>query len=308
MKAKPRRGSLVFPLVLIAAGVLLLLSNLGLIEGALWPDLLRFWPVLVIAVGLDLLLGRPSFGVAFGTLVFICLGLAVAGALFYALAPNAWTSAEHAVTYPLHDVSAAAISLSCERCAVAIDRPAVSGTLIEGAVSVFADARLHQMASAVTPDGISTYVLTTEPRFPFRIPSSRDELPWALQLAAELPLTVAVSTDGSATIDLRPFLVTAFDLAAGESPCEIWLPNRTDSTIHLSGSEIVVHVPSGVGVRVLGSPSEELKTSGEFLREGDELVSDTYDDAAIRALVIVRPNTFRLTIEPADHVPDAQSI
>ena len=259
-------------------------------------------------MGLDLLLGRPSFGVAFGTLVFICLGLAVAGALFYALAPSTWTSEEHAVNYPLHEVSAAALSLSCERCAVAIDQPAVSGTLIEGTVSVFADARLHQMTSAVTPDGISTYVLTTEPRFPFRIPSSRDELPWALQLSTELPMTLAVSTDGSAAIDLRPFLVTTFDLTAGESPCEIWLPDRTDSTVHVSGSEIAIRVPDGVGIRVLGSPSEELKTSSQFLHEGDELVSDTYDDAAIRALIIVRPNTLRLTIGPADRVPEAESI
>ena len=307
MTAKRRRGSLVFPLVLIAAGVLLLLSNLGLIEGALWPGLLRFWPVLVIAVGLDLLLGRPSFGIAIGTIVVGVLGLVVGGTLFFALAPDTWTSEEHAVSYPVHDVSSAAVRLSCERCSMTIEEATSTGALIDGTVSVSADARLHQTASAVTPDGISSYILTTDPRFALRFPSAGEDLPWALKLSADLPLTLTVAADGPVRIDLRPFQVTEFDVTAGDDLCEIWLSERVDSTTHLSGNEIVVRVPEGVGVKVLGSPMDQLTTSSGFLLEGNALVSSNYENAGARALVIVRPGTWHLSIEPATETLDSSS-
>ena len=307
MTAKRRRGSLVFPLVLIAVGVLLLLSNLGLIEGALWPELLRFWPVLVIAVGLDLLLGRPSFGIAIGSIVFVVLGLVVGGALFFALAPDTWTSEAHGVSYPVHDVSSAAIRLFCERCSMTIEEATSTGVLIDGTVSVFADARLHQTASAVTPDGISSYILTTDPRFPFRFPSASEDLPWALRLSAELPLTLTVAADGPVKIDLRPFQVTEFDVTAGDDLCEIWLPERVDSTIHLSGTEIVVRVPEGVGVKVLGSPTDELTTPSGFLLDGNALLSSNYEYADVQALVIVRPATWNLSIEPVTETLDSSS-
>ena len=55
-----RAGSLVWPIVLIGLGVLFLLNNLGIISWDVWTLVIRMWPVLVIAIGLDLLFGRRS--------------------------------------------------------------------------------------------------------------------------------------------------------------------------------------------------------------------------------------------------------
>ena len=43
------------PLVFIVAGILLLLNTLELVDWAVWPRLARFWPILVIAFGANLL-------------------------------------------------------------------------------------------------------------------------------------------------------------------------------------------------------------------------------------------------------------
>jgi len=48
------RGSFM-PLVFIGAGILLLLNSLELVDWAVWPRLARFWPILVIAFGANLL-------------------------------------------------------------------------------------------------------------------------------------------------------------------------------------------------------------------------------------------------------------
>jgi len=135
-RSRRRSGSLLFPLVLIAAGILLLLSNLGVVQDDVWPSLLHYWPVLIIALGLDLLLGRPSFGAALGTLIFACLVLAVGGGLFYVFAPSTWTTGQHSLSYPAAEIASATIALSCERCAITIEEPTTGEQLIEGTVTV----------------------------------------------------------------------------------------------------------------------------------------------------------------------------
>jgi len=54
MTRRPAAG-FVIPLVLVAAGVLLLLNTLGVLPWESWSEVGRFWPVLVIAVGLSIL-------------------------------------------------------------------------------------------------------------------------------------------------------------------------------------------------------------------------------------------------------------
>src|SRR5260221_14711850 len=55
-----RRPSLLWPLVLIGLGALLLLQTVGWLPASLWAALVQLWPLLLIVVGLDLLVGRHS--------------------------------------------------------------------------------------------------------------------------------------------------------------------------------------------------------------------------------------------------------
>ncbi len=47
------RGSWVWPVILIAAGAVFLLSNLGLLGAGSWETLINLWPVLLLAIGLE---------------------------------------------------------------------------------------------------------------------------------------------------------------------------------------------------------------------------------------------------------------
>ncbi|MEI8132481.1 MAG: DUF5668 domain-containing protein [Leptolinea sp.] len=51
-EGKRRRG-IFFPLLLLAAGILLLLSNFGYLPGGFWGFVSTYWPVLLILAGLD---------------------------------------------------------------------------------------------------------------------------------------------------------------------------------------------------------------------------------------------------------------
>ena len=65
-----RAPSLIWPLVLITLGVLFLLQNLGYLPWAFWSVAWRFWPVILILVGIQLFFGRRAW-VAAGLVVVV---------------------------------------------------------------------------------------------------------------------------------------------------------------------------------------------------------------------------------------------
>ena len=53
----PRRlTELLLPLLVLGAGIVLLLNTLEVVSWAVWEDIARFWPVLLIAIGLSAIL------------------------------------------------------------------------------------------------------------------------------------------------------------------------------------------------------------------------------------------------------------
>lgn len=84
---KPRQSppSVFWPLVFIAAGIFLLLANLGYLSGELWDVLWRLWPLLLVALGVDQLIGRHSvIGAIFSALFMLVLIGGVVVAVFFA--------------------------------------------------------------------------------------------------------------------------------------------------------------------------------------------------------------------------------
>jgi hypothetical protein len=78
-----RRGVRLFwPIVLIGAGAILLLSNLGVIHGNPWTIMLQLWPVLLIALGLEILFGGST---GWRAVVSALLGLALVGGILWIL-------------------------------------------------------------------------------------------------------------------------------------------------------------------------------------------------------------------------------
>ena len=83
--SRRRSRSFFWPILLIFAGVLFLLSNLGIVDWSTWNLLWRFWPLVLIAVGIDVLFGnRSAVGSIISAFLILALVGAVAGAIFFA--------------------------------------------------------------------------------------------------------------------------------------------------------------------------------------------------------------------------------
>lgn len=62
------RGGFGFALILIIAGVILLLNNFGVLPWEIWVIIVRFWPILLIIIGIENLFSGTTSG---NILVFI---------------------------------------------------------------------------------------------------------------------------------------------------------------------------------------------------------------------------------------------
>lgn len=73
------RGYLFWGIFLLLLGGIPLLDRLGIIDASSWGDVWRLWPVVIIAIGLAILIGRSRMAVA-GTVVMALLIGGIAGA------------------------------------------------------------------------------------------------------------------------------------------------------------------------------------------------------------------------------------
>ncbi len=69
-------------LLLIFIGALFLLNNLGLLSWNIWNELWKFWPVVIILLGVQMLLGKSRGA---GNLITLLTLFVLAGILAYVL-------------------------------------------------------------------------------------------------------------------------------------------------------------------------------------------------------------------------------
>ncbi|TFH31921.1 MAG: hypothetical protein E4G99_13390, partial [Anaerolineales bacterium] len=80
MSARSHRSGIAGPVILIGLGVVFLLNNMGMLSWSVWDVVLRLWPLLLVAWGLDLMIGRRSaWGAATALIIVLAL---IAGGVY----------------------------------------------------------------------------------------------------------------------------------------------------------------------------------------------------------------------------------
>ncbi|NLB73771.1 MAG: hypothetical protein GX795_07055, partial [Firmicutes bacterium] len=125
-----RRSSIVLPSILILLGILLLLYNLGLVDWNVWAAIARFWPLILVALGLELILGRGSIS---RSIVIIIILVIISGlALRHPTARGAVTRTR--VEKPLSGATSAQIQINMGVGALYLSSLPDSSDLISGTV------------------------------------------------------------------------------------------------------------------------------------------------------------------------------
>lgn len=246
-----RRG-LVGPVILIGMGIVFLLNNLGVLSWSIWETLLRLWPVLLVAAGLDLILGRRSI---WGSLLALALTGAVLGAALWL--SGAGTGAAGAprgeqIAQPLGEVERARLRIDPGVGRLHIAAASDSPNLVEGTVDL---ARGEALAQDFTVQGESArFTLGTESTSfgPFTTGWAGQRL-WELQLSPRIPLRLEANLGlGEMDLDLSGLTLESLDVELGLGQIVVRVPEegRFEARIEGAIGQTVVVIPEGMAARV----------------------------------------------------------
>lgn len=289
MNDRHRRPSITGPVILIALGVIFLLNNLDLIELNAWDVVLRFWPILLIAVGLDILIGhRSAWGAAIA--VVVVLAILAGGIVFFDNQPR-WTYAPESVEIPLRNVENATVTLDPALGYLFIDAlPKGSPTLVQGEVRPFSG---EEISETVDFSGKrATIDLRTEGVIFMPFFSG-----WSNQPSWDLALHPGVTTDmivdfgvGKAELDLRDLQIGEIKVEHGIGQTILLLPSADNMDIVLGGGigEIRVVIPKDVGVRLRADVGiGNVLVPSDYTRDGDFYLSPGYAAAGKQIEMVI---------------------
>jgi hypothetical protein len=284
----PRRhGGFVWPLILISAGVIFLLNNMNLLSWSVWDSLWRMWPVLLIAIGLDILFGRRSAIGAFIALVLIVA--LIGGAVWFAVTQvpllTGQTLTTDQVVQELAGATSADVRINLGAGTLRIGALKDSGNLVEGTVSISPG---ETVTRDWRMDGSLAHFELRQRGVP-NVAFGRHvgEAKWSLDLSSSVPMALRVSTGvGEASLDLSGLQVTELDVSSGIGQTQIQLPVRGQLRAKVSGGigQVVVTIPEGMAARIHGSAGlGGLTVANRFTSQGGgQYVSANYATAQDR--------------------------
>jgi len=249
--------SFFWPVILLGAGVIWLLVNLGILPTTnLWL-LLQLWPVLIILAGLDVLFSRHLSLLG----AFLAL-LLIAGVIFILLNGERLNlegrpdPQQESFVVPLDDIETAHFDLELSTQDTRITALENTDNLVEAEIGYFGDLDFR-----VT--GEQEKWITLEQEAVVSLPSLfspvDEELFWNISLSPMVPFDLDVdASTGEADLDLSGILLTnlRFDGSTGAS--EIRLPESTASyDAYIVGStgtiDLVLPREGNISLRVDGS-------------------------------------------------------
>ena len=275
------RQGVVAPAFFIAIGAVILLNNLDIVQWNVWEVILNLWPVLIIAIGLDILVARRSF---LGAILAIIL-------LFAVLAGALWVIGNQTAAAPGMEGEQFVQTLDGAEQAVVVVEPAVAylriGALEQGQVEpeTLMQGSL-QLSSSVTFEreyltrgNIGTLNLSHS-GFRGAYPTWRGfNWEWELHFNPQIPLELEVNQGaGNIELDLSALEVTNLSVDLGVGRTLVIFPVG-DETINASVKgaigEMILYIPREKAVRLTSNTGLALiDVPDGYIQDGEGYVYD----------------------------------
>lgn len=242
--------SLLWPLLLVAIGVLLLLNSLGRINLNFW-DLWRYWPALLILIGLDLLVGRRS---QLGRLIVVLLTLVVLGVcvglILRAPGPVTGGAEVDTISEPLQGAERASLRVESVAGKLTIIKLDDSSSLIEGTLDL-ASSRKPTWKVDWTGDQVSMQLAYQEGTS-FSIGWGRSDS-WDLRLSPAVVWALTANlAAGEGRLDLTGLDLDTLSVELGAGKYQVTLPDRVGGKVSIKGGAggLVLEIPETLAARL----------------------------------------------------------
>ncbi len=287
---------IVFPLLLIVGGVILLLDRLG-VWAISWESIARWWPLLLVLLGLDLILG----GTRVGRWVLLALAIGLLGALLY-WAPRlevGGTYAAERLSRPVEGVHSAEVRLQ-----LGVGQLEV-GALEEGSPQLYEadlryDRRYTHIVHEATDAGGDLRVLIKSDHRAWVPTSGGERNLWVVRLSRRVPLRLEITSGVShSQVDLTGLALTRLDFNGGVGEVEMRLSERAPYEASVKGGvgALTIQVPQGVEARFrVESGLGEVQVGPRFEKQGAYYVTEGFREGAQGIEVSVEGGVGAITI------------
>lgn len=300
---KQKRGvSLVGPVILIGLGVVFLLNNLGILAWNVWEVIFRLWPILLIAAGLDLLIGHRS---VWGSLLALLLTLAVFAGVLWLV--GAGTGIGQAVTgeeivQTLDGATRAEVIIEPGVGTLHVHALPESANLVEGVIRLGRGEKVTR--DHAVEDETATFTLRSGGATfgPF-IGEWGDERAWNIGLNSDVSLKLEISLGvGESEVDLTGLMVDDLQVSMGVGQTTVILPAEGSFQAQVEGAigQTIVVIPAGLAARIqvdTGLAGSQLPDG--YQRQDDVYTSPGYDSAENRVDLEVSQAIGNITIRHA---------
>jgi hypothetical protein len=283
---------------LIGLGAVLLLNNLGLLTWSIWDAVLVTWPILLVAAGLDILIGRRS---ALGSLLALLVTLALFAWVVWLFGSEAGAgeaSGGAEFSQPLSGAAEARIVINPGVGRLHLDALTDSANLVEGSIprsfedSVERDFEVEGETAtfSLRPPGaaIDSFV------------GSAGRGLWAVRINPEVPVHLDLDLGmGETQVDMTGLTVRDVQVSMGLGQTTVILPDEDgfQATIEGAIGQTTVIIPQGLALRIkLDTGIAGRQLPPDYQRQDNIYTSPGYEGADNQAELQASQAIGRITI------------
>jgi hypothetical protein len=245
-----KRDGWIGPLVLLGLGTVLLLGNLHYLAEGGFALLLKLWPVLLVAIGLDIAFGHR--GTIWNNLIRIFLAVLLVAAIVWLAVASPFTSGMKSADYShtLDNAQRSDITFSVAAGELKITGGAEKNLLLIGEAGLPREMTLQPSYTAPVA-GKSELIL--QGNGVELISTNATSRPWDFKLNSFIPINLHSKLGvGEMTIDLTGTKVSEIKAEIGVGAATLTVPAGVDVDAELKGAigELVIRIPKGCQVEI----------------------------------------------------------
>lgn len=298
MNKYENRSGFVGPFILVGIGILFLLNNMGLIQVNFWQLASTLWPVILIGVGLDMLIGRRSTTGSLLALLVTAIFL-IGGAIFVGVDPATTSRGEVTeIRYAPGIVEEADIHISASTGRLTVGTLGESGVLVAGTVRLAGNEEVQENSSE--EGGKAVYRLDSKGVGVVGV--AGNESAWDLRINGEVPSNLDINTGaGEAELNLERARLSGLKVDMGVGAVTITLPRSGTFSGEISGGigKLVIRVPESLAVRLqVDTGIGQVQVNGDFNQSGENVyLSAATQESGERATLNVSSGIGQVVIE-----------
>jgi hypothetical protein len=276
-----KREGLVASTFMIGIGVIFLLANLGYLNVSVWQMVLTLWPILIIAIGFDILIGRRSIWASIAGIVVIVAILFGSLWLFGATISSGIALTGEQFEQSLNGAARASVNIEGGAGDMQVGTANKPDVLLTGIVPSGSYDQIQTSYSVTGGNG--TFILMDTGVQGFVPFGSIQGMGWSFLLTESIPLELSLGLGaGNFDADLRKSNLDALVINTAVGDTQVILPEigRFDAQVTGAIGQIVIVIPRGIGVRVNPDTAlVSLDIPDNYLSSGGVYESPNYDSA-----------------------------